>query len=227
MIDNLLYCIAQHIRVFIRRVHGLGAAESGFIVAPMQKVMFYVAILNCCGSPSASADRKEASFRCLERTLSGRNRDQCESHSSSKLYSRVSRSVQEEVFHREVARMKTSVLPGRKVVRGSDEKKDWSTQRVQPSAFRTRRTDTASLTSVASIKFIHVLSFIKLRTFCPSCHTSCINMFESVALMKKDQLLYLQILKKCWHRLYLSHTRINRSTTGRGVSDTQHICACL
>lgn len=103
----------------------------------------------------------------------------------------VSRSVQEEVFHREVARMKTSVLPGRKWSEALTKRK-WSTQRVQPSAFRTRvhRHGVFDLSCIHQIHR-HVWSFIKVHTFCHCCHTSCINIFESVALMKKDQLLYL------------------------------------
>lgn len=65
----------------------------------------------------------------------------------------VSRSVQEEVFHREVARMKTSVLPGRKwsealTKRKTDRHKECSLLLLEPDC-----TDMASLTLVASIKF--------------------------------------------------------------------------
>lgn len=94
----------------------------------------------------------------------------------------VSRSVQEEVFHREVARMKTSVLPGRKwsealTKRKTDRHKECSLLLLEPGC-----TDMASLTLVASIKF-------------------------TATDEKRSAALLARYLKKYWHRLYLSHNQ--------------------
>lgn len=94
----------------------------------------------------------------------------------------VSRSVQEEVFHREVARMKTSVLPGRKwsealTKRKTDRHKECSLLLLESGC-----TDMASLTLVASIKF-------------------------TATDEKRSAALLARYLKKYWHRLYLSHNQ--------------------
>lgn len=94
----------------------------------------------------------------------------------------VSRSVQEEVFHQEVARMKTSVLPGRKwsealTKRKTDRHKECSLLLLEPGC-----TDMASLTLVASIKF-------------------------TATDEKRSAALLARYLKKYWHRLYLSHNQ--------------------
>lgn len=227
MIDNLLYCIAQHIRVFIRRVHSLRVLQKVvFIVSSYAKghvLCCHSELLRvpvCLGAPKGSVVSVfgKNAIRQNQRPVREPFIFQTVQPGCHGLYKK-------KCFIRKLLEWKQVFSQGEKWSEALTKRK--TDRHIESSLLLSEPgcTDMASLTLVASTKFTAMYGALsKLHTFCHCCHTSCINIFCGTD-EKRSAALLARYLKNVGTDSIYHTTRIHRSNTRRGV--TQHVCACL